>query len=102
MKINDGSRGTYNTNSQIRFKDSVLKLILCDCSVAYIFVKWTITVANTEVAPAAANNNDTEVIFKKSSPFTDCISVISNTQIDYAKDIDVVMTMYNLVYSDRI
>ena len=30
-------------------------------------------------------------------PFTDCISKINNTQIDKAKDIDIVMPTYNLL-----
>ena len=30
-------------------------------------------------------------MFKSCAPFTDCISKINNTQIDNAKDIDVVM-----------
>ena len=34
--------------------------------------------------------------------FTNCISDINNTQIDNAKDIDIVMRMYNLIeYSDN-
>ena len=41
-------------------------------------------------------------IFKNCAPFTDCISEINNTKIDNAKDIDVVMAMYNLTeYSDN-
>ena len=36
------------------------------------------------------------------APFTNCISEINNTQIDNAKDIDIVMSMYNLIeYSDN-
>ena len=38
-----------------------------------------------------------EVFFKNCAPFTDCISEINNTQIGNAKDIDVVMLMYNLI-----
>ena len=35
-------------------------------------------------------------------PFTDCIAEINNTQIDNAKDIDVVMSMDSLIeYSDN-
>ena len=35
-------------------------------------------------------------------PFTNCISEINNTQVDNAKDIDIVMPMYNLIeYSDN-
>ena len=30
------------------------------------------------------------------APFTNCISEINNTQVDHAKDIDIVMPMYNL------
>ena len=41
------------------------------------------------------------VMSKNCAPFTDCISEINNTQLDKAKDLDVVMTMYNLIeYSD--
>ena len=30
VEINDESRGTYNVNSQIRFKTTMLKSTLCD------------------------------------------------------------------------
>ena len=36
------------------------------------------------------------VIFKNCAPFTDYISEINNTQIHNAKDLDVVMQIYNL------
>ena len=39
FEINDESRGTYNINSQIRFKTSMLRSSLCDYSDAYILVK---------------------------------------------------------------
>ena len=32
VEINDDSRETYDTNSQIKFKTSKLKSSLCDCS----------------------------------------------------------------------
>ena len=38
---NDGARGTYNTNSQIKFKTLMLKSSLYDYSDAYILVKET-------------------------------------------------------------
>ena len=41
-EINDDSRGTYNTNSLIKFKTSMLRSSLCDYSDTYIFVKGTI------------------------------------------------------------
>ena len=46
----------HNTNSQIKFKTTMLKSLLCNYSDAYIFVKGTISIANTTVTPAAANN----------------------------------------------
>ena len=102
VKINDESRGAYNVNSQIKFKTAMLKSSLCDYSDAYILVKGTISVNNTAAAGAAVNNDDKKVIFKNCAPFTNCISEINNTQIDNAKDIDIVMPMYNLIeYSDN-
>ena len=39
VEINDESRGTYNVNSQIKFKTTMLKLqCLCDYSDTYILV----------------------------------------------------------------
>ena len=101
VEINDESRGTYNVNSQIKFKTTMLKSSLCDFSDAYILVKGTITVNNT-AAVAATNNTNKKVIFKNCAPFTNCISEINNTQNDNAKDIDIVMPMYNFIeYSDN-
>ena len=102
IEINDESRGVYNVNSQIKFKTTMLKSSLCDYSDAYILVKGTIDVNNTAAQGAAANNTNKKVIFKNSAPFTNCISEINNTQIDNAKDIDIVMPMYKLIeYSDN-
>ena len=39
VEINDESRGTYNTNSQIKFKTTMLKSSLRDYRDAYILVK---------------------------------------------------------------
>ena len=44
VEINDETRGTYNTNSQIKFKTSMLRLSFCDYSDACILVSGTITV----------------------------------------------------------
>ena len=102
VEINDESRGTYSVNSQIKFKTTMLKSSLCDYSDAYILVNGTITVNNTAGAGVGANNANKKVIFKNCAPFTNCISEINNTQIDNAKDIDIVMPMYNLIeYSDN-
>ena len=96
VEINNDACGTYNINSLIKFKTSMLTSSLRDYSDAYILVKGTITV--TAVPPPAANpnNNDKEVVFKNCAPFTICISEVNNTQIDNAKYIDVTILMYNL------
>ena len=98
--INNDASGTYNKDIQIKYKTSMLKSSLCDYRNTYIFVSRTIKVATeTDAAP---NNVDKIVVFKNCAPFTDCISEINNTQIDKAKDIEVVMTMCNLIeYSDN-
>ena len=97
VEINFESRGAYNVNSQIKFKTTMLKSSLCDYSDAYILVKGTISVNNTAATDAAANNTNKKVIFKNCAAFTNCICEINNTQIDNAKNIDVIMPMYNLI-----
>ena len=97
VEINDEAEGTYSPNKQIKFKTSMLRSSLCDYSDAYILVKGNITVNNTAADGAAANNTNKKVIFKNCAPFTDCISKINNTQVANAKDIDIVMRMYNLI-----
>ena len=103
VEIND-SRGTYNTNSQIKLKDSMLKSSLRYYSDVYILVKWRITItrAGADAAARETDERNKEVIFKNCARFTDSISEINNTQVDNAKDVDVVMPMYNLIeYSDN-
>ena len=101
VEISDESRGTYNTNTRIKSKTTMLKSSLCNYSVN-ILVKGKITVNNTAAADADANNTNKKVIFKNCAPFTNCISKINNTQIDNAEYIDIVMPMYNLIeYSDN-
>ena len=79
----------------------MLRFSLCDYSDAYILVKRNISVNNTGTA-AAPNNRNKKVIFKNCVPFTSCISKINNTQVDNAKNIDIIMSMHNLIeYSDN-
>ena len=101
VEISDESRGTYNTNTRIKSKTTMLKSSLCNYSVN-ILVKGKITVNNTAAADADANNTNKKVIFKNCASFTECISRINNTQVDDAKCIDIIMLMYNLIeYSDN-
>ena len=99
VEINDESRETRNSKSQIKFKISILKSSLCDYSDAYILVKETITIAGAgaDHATKRLDEKNKGVIFKNFLPFTDCINEIINTQINNAKDIDVVIPMYNLM-----
>ena len=58
-----------------------------DQSNGYILVNGTIATPNTARKAKVQKNY---------GPFTDCIGEKINTQIDNAKDIDVVMSAYNL------
>ena len=99
VEVNDESHGTYNINIQIEVKTSMLRSSLCDYGDTYIILSATITLSNKAAAGAAANYEN--IINKNWAPFTNCISKINNTQIDNAKDIDI-MPMYNLIeYSDK-
>ena len=97
VEINDESKESYSGNSDIRFTTTMLRSNLCDYADAYVLVKGTITLADTSAVGAAANNTNKKVIFKNCAPFTNCISEINNTQVDNAKDIDIVMPMYNVI-----
>ena len=82
----------------------MLKSSLCDYSDAYILVKGRIKItgAGDDEAARQVNERDKGVAFKKCVHFTNCTSEINNTQVDNAKDIDIVMPMYNLKeYSDN-
>ena len=65
-EINDESRGTYNVNSQIKFKTTMLKSSLCDYSDTYILVKGTITItgAGDDAAARQADERDKGVVLK--------------------------------------
>ena len=103
VEINDKSRGIY-TGNRIKFKTVMLRSNLCDYTDAYIFVKGTITItgAGADGAVRRVNERDKGVTFKSCTPFVKCIIRINNTEIDNTKDIDIEMTMYNLIkYSDN-
>ena len=64
VEINDESRRTYDYNSDIKFKTSMIMSNLCDYSDAYIRAKLTITVPNTATQGATVSNTNNKVIFK--------------------------------------
>ena len=91
---------TYNENKSIRFKTPMLRSNLRDYSDAYILVKCTITVS----APGVNNNADNirnkrnrPLILKNNAPFVSCITRINGKLIEDADDLDIVMSMYNLL-----
>ena len=75
-EINNDLWGVYNTNSQVKFKTSILRSSSCDYSDASILVKGTITVLNMAPQAADLNSRNKKVIFKNCAPFTDCTSEI--------------------------
>ena len=66
VEINDESRGTYNVNSQIKFKTTMLKSSLCDYSDSYILVKGKITItgAGHDAAARQADERDSALALK--------------------------------------
>ena len=103
VERNDESRGTY-TGSNIKFTTAMLRSDLCDYADAYILVKGTITTtgAGDDVDARRLDERNKGIIFKICAPFTKCLSRINGREIDNAKDIDIVIPMYDLIeYSDN-
>ena len=91
---------TYNENKSIRFKTPMLRSNLCDYSDAYILVKGTITVTAPGAKNGANNIRDKRnrpLILKNNAPFVSCITSINGELIEDADDLDIVMSMYNLL-----
>ena len=86
--VNDQSNANYNVGNEIIYDTEVLKSNLCDYNDAYILVR-----GDNSVAAA----NATQISFKNCAPFTKCIKKIDETTIDDAEDLDLVMSMYNLI-----
>ena len=104
IEINDQSRGVYNATSDIRFQSTILRCSLCDYSDKYILVKERITTTGegNDAAARQAHERNKGLIFKNLDPFINCKSEINNAETDNAKDIDIVMPMYNLIeYNDN-
>ena len=93
VEINDLSSGQYSASKNIRFKTSMLRSYLCDYNDAYIVVKGRISVKGTN----DANKRNKKLIVKNNAPFRSCISKINNTFIGNTEDIDIVMSIYNLL-----
>ena len=66
IEVNIQSRGLYNTSSDIRFKNTMLKCALCDCSDVYILVKGrkTITGGGADATARQLDERNEGVILK--------------------------------------
>ena len=84
-------------DKNIKFKTSMLRLDLCDYSDVYIVVKRTIDLLAAAAAAHGIEKTQKNVAFKNNAPFRSCISKINSTLIDNAEDLDIVMSMYNLL-----
>ena len=80
-------------NKSIRFKTPMLRSNLCGYSDAYILVNGTITVTGNH--PRDRQNRP--LILKNNASFISCITRINGELIEYADDLDIVMSMYNLL-----
>ena len=94
----------------------MLRSNLCDFNDVYIVGKGNITVVkeiftaidfeapnntvnNANVTNTINNNTfgEKKLVFKNNAPFINCIAKINGIKTDNAEDLDVVMSMYNLL-----
>ena len=100
--INDENNNNYGVNKDtgadnpdtIKYDTRVLKPNLCDYAEAYILIDGTIRVA-------AANAN-TKLALKICARFTKCNLEINDEHVNTAENLDITMSMHNLIeYSDN-
>ena len=73
----------------------MLRSDLCDFCDAYIVIKGRRPALGT-------NRRSKNLTFKNNAPFQSYISKINKTFIDNAENLDIIMTMYNVLeYSDN-
>ena len=98
IEIFDQSNGTYNPDEDIRFKTPQTRDDLCDFNDAYIVVTGKAIAANP------GNDNaeyDRKISLKNSALFFNCILKINSQLIEDAQDLNIVMAMFNLLYSSK-
>ena len=100
--INDENNTNYGVNKDtgadnpdtIQYDTRVLKPNLCDYAEGYIFIDGTTRATNAV--------NATRLALKNCAPFTKCNLEINDEHFDTAENLDIVMSMYNLIeYSDN-
>ena len=105
VEIFDQPNGSYNKDENIRFKTPQVRNDLCDFNEAYIVVTDKITAINSDLpnygnVPADANYSR-KVALKNCAPFFNCILKINNQLIEDSQNLDVVFSMYNLLYYSK-
>ena len=84
--------GNGEDGTTIKFETKVIKLHLSDYSDAYILVT-----GNIQNKPA-----NSVVAYKNCAPFRTCDVTINDEHVEKADDLDILMSMYNLLeYSDN-
>ena len=100
--INDENNTNYGVNKDtgadnsdtIKYDTRVLKPNLCDYAEAHVLVDGTIR--------AAAANANTRLVLKNCAPFTKCNLEINDEHVVTAENLNITMSMYNLIeYSDN-
>ena len=94
--FNDQSSRNHDAGNEIIYNTEVLESSLWDYNDAYVLVRGDISVVAVHA---------TQVAFKNCVPFTKCFINIDGTTTDDAEDLDLIMSMYNLLeyssnYSD--
>ena len=94
----------YAENKEIRFKKSMLRSDLCDYSDAYVEVTANVNVVtnrlnadNVNVLAGDVNENKRTFILKNNALFISCVIKIKGELVENAEDLDVVMSMYNVI-----
>ena len=95
--------GKFEFNDEIRVKTSMLRSSLWGESYAYILLSGTITITGKGVNDYAkeTDKRNKRVIFKNCELFLKCAIEINNAKIDHAKDLVLLMVMYNLIESSK-
>ena len=87
--VSDQSNINYDVGNEIMYNTEVLKSNFCDYNDAYSLVKGNVTIAGRNLV--------TKLAFKNCAAFTKCITKVDRTATDDVEDLDLVMSMYNLI-----
>ena len=86
--VNDNSNVNYGVGNEIIYNTELLKYNLCGYNDVYILVKSDISVTVTPT---------TQVAFNNGAPLTKCIRKVDGVTTNDEEDLDLVMSMYNLI-----